>query len=104
MPLDTMDHREPVRPLVNDALNALSTAEAAQRRGSRTLEKLAGRLHRRGVVVPVDPPAAAEWALSLRNEPTRTNVLQDALGAWRQTDPRAATAWALEKGVKPNPP
>jgi ferric-dicitrate binding protein FerR (iron transport regulator) len=55
-------------------------------------------------LAPVDPPAAAEWALSLRNEPTRTNVLQDALGAWRQTDPRAATAWALEKGVKTNPP
>lgn len=67
-----------LRPLVDDALNALSssdrevillhhgegrsfreiatqlglTAEAAQRRGHRALEKLAARLRRRGVAVP----------------------------------------------------
>ena len=79
MPVETVDHWEPVRPLVDEALNALSTAdremlllhhvegrtfrdiatrlgltaEAAQRRGHRALEKLASRLRRRGVVVPV---------------------------------------------------
>jgi RNA polymerase sigma factor (sigma-70 family) len=79
MPVETVDHWEPVRPLVDEALNALSTAdremlllhhvegrtfrdiatrlgltaEAAQRRGHRALEKLTSRLRRRGVVVPV---------------------------------------------------
>lgn len=79
LPVETVDHWEPVRPFVDEALNALSTAEremillhhvegrtfrdiatrlgltaeAAQRRGHRALEKLASRLRRRGVVVPV---------------------------------------------------
>ena len=51
-------------------------------------------------LAPVDPPGAAQWALSLQDADLKGTALKDAVGAWKQKDPVAARAWVLEKGLE----
>ena len=55
-------------------------------------------------VAQVDPEAAAQWALEVRDPPKRQSVLAHAMKAWRLKDATAADAWSEVHGGQPNEP
>lgn len=51
-------------------------------------------------VAPLDPPAAALWALEISDTESRKTTLDNVIRQWHRTDPEAADAWLQARGIQ----
>ncbi|MGI9240831.1 MAG: hypothetical protein ACR2RV_08520, partial [Verrucomicrobiales bacterium] len=51
-------------------------------------------------VVPLDPEAAAIWALEIQDAERRRETIEFVAGEWREKDQAAASAWLEKEGIE----